>query len=466
MSSSKKFAAEPLLKGVSQFEVDFVIPKLGVDLPLGIDPFLLFKSRDPVFKKLHDDIIRVFSEAVDRLKANRQGEVSQLLQFPEVSEVGLGYTTSSKRGSGIGSFLSDLIVDTLHKSPLMLERGLKHIEELQLVSVGIGADRISDITANIIKMFLIEYTQKQCGIWDIPIVSGVPVEHIFDVDRWDWVDMYCDLPVNPIDNSAILLVPRRIVRSLPWINYGDFVKLEFASFLRASATKAKGDNSGKGFEKKEIVAVSRKEIDRVDRYITKKEESSFEAQPSSVDDGMASFKEEADLLKRRLAAIPTGRERAADYQKAVLEVLNFLFMPELIDGEMEVETADGTERRDIIFTNDSDQTFWNYIRNEHSALLLMFEVKNSTEVHAPALNQTATYLGDRLGRIGFIVSRLPLGDSQTKKAFSIYNDSQPRKIILFLSDRDLEFMLDIKVKGGNPMRHIQQLYRSFRTSVQ
>jgi hypothetical protein len=30
----------------TQSEVDFVIPDLSVDLPLAIDPFLLYKSRD------------------------------------------------------------------------------------------------------------------------------------------------------------------------------------------------------------------------------------------------------------------------------------------------------------------------------------------------------------------------------------------------------------------------------------
>jgi hypothetical protein len=138
----------------------------------------------------------------------------------------------------------------------------------------------------------------------------------------------------------------------------------------------------------------------------------------------------------------------------------------LIDGELEVATVDGTERRDIIFTNDSDQTFWSYVRTEHSSLFIMFEIKNSEKIEAPALNQTATYLGDRLGRVGFIVSRSSPGEALMRKAFSIYNDSQPRKILLFLADSDLETMLDVKVKGGNPMRHIQQLYRIFRTSVQ
>jgi len=36
----------PLLPHLSPYQVDFVIPKIGIDLPLGIDPFLLFKSRD------------------------------------------------------------------------------------------------------------------------------------------------------------------------------------------------------------------------------------------------------------------------------------------------------------------------------------------------------------------------------------------------------------------------------------
>jgi hypothetical protein len=133
---------------------------------------------------------------------------------------------------------------------------------------------------------------------------------------------------------------------------------------------------------------------------------------------------------------------------------------------MEVRTVDGTERRDIIFTNDSDESFWTYLRTEHSGIFLMFETKNTTNVENTHLNQTATYLGERLGRIGFIVTRNPLQKPQERKAFSIYNDSSPRKIILTLSDLDMQIMLEIKGAGNNPMRHIQKLYRSFRTRVQ
>jgi hypothetical protein len=460
---------KPLLTNVSQYEVDFVIPRVGVDVPVGIDPFLLFKSRDPQLRGLHDIIIEVFRSGVARIREGRIAEARELFQFPEVAEIGLGYTRRSKRGSGLGTYLSGLILDTLQGSPDMLDRGIRHIEEMQLISMGIGPDRVSDIAASIIKSFLVEYTQKQCAIWGLTMKQGVPVRHLFDSQTHTWGDGYFDLPISPIDGSAILLVPRRIVRALPWINYDDFVKQEFAVYLRAKGAKdhAYARNSTiLPTTKQDVVAVSRREIDRVNNYIRRKEDSAIDAQPSSVFVDTRGFAAEADLLKNRLLGLSPGAEDAAKYQQVVLEILNFLFNPELIDGELEVRTIDGTERRDIIFTNDSDSSFWDYVRHEHSGLYLTFETKNTKEIGAAALNQTATYLGDRLGRLGFIVTRFTPEESAQRKAFSIYNDSHPRKLILFLSDQQLCELLALKTSGKDPMRQIQKIYRTFRTSVQ
>ena len=109
----------------------------------------------------------------------------------------------------------------------------------------------------------------------------------------------------------------------------------------------------------------------------------------------------AGVLIDRLSSTPAGREDATAYQYLVLEILNFLFAPELIDGRPEVRTIDGTERRDIIFTNDSDETFWTYARTNHDGLVLMFEIKNTDDLGMAAIAQTATYLGSRLGEAGF-----------------------------------------------------------------
>ena len=52
------------------------------------------------------------------------------------------------------------------------KHGVRHVEEMQLLASHIGPDRVSDIAANVLKQFLIEYTQRQAGIWQIPLRAG------------------------------------------------------------------------------------------------------------------------------------------------------------------------------------------------------------------------------------------------------------------------------------------------------
>jgi hypothetical protein len=464
-------AQSPLLPGVSQYEVDFVIPRIGIDLPLGIDPFLLFKSRDPGYRRLHDLVLEVFNIGISALRKGALADASRMFDFPEVSEIGLGYTRSGKLGSGVGSYLSGLIVETLVGSPSLQERGIKHVEEMQLVSAGIGPDRVSDIAANVLKRFLIEYTQRQCEIWNLPLKSGVPVSHIYDRDAQSWEDSYEDLPVSPVDGSPILLVPRRLVRVLPWINYDDFLRTEFSAYLDAKRglvrrSRTAGIKAAQGKAKPDVVTITRADIGLVERYVRSREQQSAHARPTFdyIDEDSC---REAEALKSRVAGIPPGRGQAAEYQRLVLEVLNYLFNPELIDGEPEVRTMDGTERRDIIFTNDSDESFWGYVRTEHGGILVMFETKNKNSLELADINQTATYLGDRIGRLGVIVTRQTQREEVQRKIFSVWNDSAPnRKVILTLSDDQLRDLLDLRCRGDSPTKWMQKHYRAFRTAVQ
>ena len=464
-------ANAPLIPGLAQSEVDFVIPRVGVDLPLGIDPFLLFKSRDPSLQALHRVILAAFNRGVEALRSGDTAAARIVLRYPEASEIGLGYTQAGRRGSGVGEFLRELLIESILETPAVLENGVRHVEEMQLVSVGIGPDRVSDIVANIIKRDLLLYTQAQARLWDVPMQSGVPLEHIWNADTGAWEDEYVDLPISPADGLPLLFVPRRIVRALPWINYDDFLRLELQTFLRAKrvrgwlARKKRSDDVGSP-PKPEVVRSVRHDYQRVSRYVAKKEESRAEAQPSAGYLKLSPICDETRRLSEKLRTIPLGRETAAEYQRTVLEVLNTCFNPELIDGQMEVSTIQGTERRDIIFVNDSDHTFWDYVRNEHSSLFVMFETKNVQQLTNDDLNQTAIYLGDRIGRLGFIVTRRPSPDAQERKAFSIYNDSQPRRIILVLSDEDLIQLLDIVCREGDPTAYVRDRYRRFRQSVQ
>ena len=454
---SDNIAKLPLITSVSQFEVDFIIPLNGIDLRLGIDPFLLYKSRDEEFKQLHSLILKVFNETISCYKQGNRDFAQYILNFPEVSEIGLGYSKSSKDGSGAGTFYNALILDILSSTPDILDRGFKHIEELQLLSTGIGADRISDIVANLLKQYLIEYTQKQCELWNIPLMRDVPISHIFDSNNMEWFDGYFDLPLSPFNKKPILLVPRRIIRILPWINYNDFYRLEFTAFLRAKKIK-------KQLNKNIVIETSRKEIERIDRYIKNKEATANLAEPSINYLDLNKLAEQSDKFKKELQEIPSGTEHSTIYQNIMLSIFNYLFEPDLTNGKKEVATIHGTERRDIIFTNESDKPFFSYLRNTYKNLLIMFEAKNVSQLSNNHYAQTATYLGDKLGHTGFILTRNTVPKNQILKAISIFNND--RKVILALTDEDINFMLDLKKAGRDPMAYLTDKYREFKVKIQ
>jgi hypothetical protein len=455
---------ETLFPHLRQLEVDFVIPRKVEDLPLCIDPFLLYKSRDPDLRSLHDLVTGHFGAGVEAIRSGNIGESERILDFPEVPEVGFGYGSNSKRGSGLGTTLQKLLIDSLTLSPAILARGIRHIEEMQLISPGIGPDRVGDIASNILKKYLIGYTQRQCAIHNIPIERNMPLEHVFDPEDGRWSDGYFDLPMNPADGKPVLLVPRRMVRQLPWINYENFAKTEFRAYLIAKRSKS-GASPMSAVSKVEVTSTSRVETSLIDNYVKQRESLATQAQPflpAMNDDAKAT----GDTLLGRLRETPVGHADAARYQRAVLDILTFVFCPDLIDGRLEQRTIDGTERRDILFTNDSDDSFFDYVRQTHDSLILMFDAKNVRELEMGDLNQCATYLGDRIGRLGFIVTRHQPEENILRKQIAIFNDSQPRKVLLVLTDHDLAELVKVRVDDGHPAKWLQRHYRNFRTKAQ
>ncbi len=457
----------------TQAQVDFVIPDIEQDRRLCIDPFLLYKSKDPALRVLHDHLVEVFNTAFRYFRASNRSEMDRLIDFPEVDNVALGYSVGRTKGSGMGAYLNRLVGDILVNSPDLLERGLRHIEELQLVSLGIGPDRISDMAANLLKQQLIQYTRDQCALWDIPVVRGVPLEHIFDLESFRWYDDYVDLPINPLTGMPLLLVPRRMVRILPWINFEDYERNEFRLFLRPTRSRpldrlpGTRTSAGKAKSTKTTtVEVTRREIRLLDEYVKRKEAESAQAEPTLEPNMLNAAAPKSEEFTAMLRAINPGQAGASAYQHTMLGILNHLFEPELTDGRLEAATIHGTERRDIIFTNEAERSFWDYIRHEYSNLLVMFETKNVGAVDNNHVNQVATYLGDRIGRFGVVLARNPPAKEQILKTYSVFNNESPRKVILILHDGDIEAMLQLKEQGAYPTRYMQNKYRDFKEALQ
>jgi hypothetical protein len=445
----------------TQREVDFVIPRLDADVPLAIDPFLLYKSKRPDLQAAHRDLVGMFHAAFDLFRAGREEDAKELVRFPEVPEVRFGYTVASVRGSGVGEVLSGLTIDTLRQSPALVERGIKHVEELQLFSVGIGPDRISDAVADVLKAFLVDYTAKQAALWGIPVTEGVPLARIWDPESRSWGDAYVTIPVDPVTRIGVLLVPRWIVRTLPWINYQDFRGSDLAQFLKGSVRR------GSTIKKHAAVALTQRQVELVDGYVNRKEREAAHAQPDPPPLLAESPYPAGDNLLAAIEALPTGLASAYEYQRLVLSLFNSLFEPELVDGEAQVRTASGVEIRDLVYTNNSDRPFLRFLQTEYSNLFVLFDCKNVAALDADDVNQVANYLGDPLGRCGFIVARKPASESDLKKARITYNKGSPRKAVLILSDEDLRRMVEMKRLGTrHPVDHLQRVYRSFVQSME
>ena len=78
---------------------------LLADLPLFVDPFLLFNSKRPIYRKLHARIIAYLRFLRDKSTAESQlssGLIRAWYMFPEVEQNWLGFSAKGNRGHGLG----------------------------------------------------------------------------------------------------------------------------------------------------------------------------------------------------------------------------------------------------------------------------------------------------------------------------------------------------------------------------
>jgi hypothetical protein len=134
------------------------------DLPLFIDPFLLFHSKKSEYLVLHDQIIAYLRFLKDKSVDPHLDPdlIRSLYRFPEVDQNWLGFSMQGNKGRGLGIKFANALHKNLHRlfSTFGTEQITKgsHIEKLCLIDSGVGKDNISDFTTNLIKNYLLDYT--------------------------------------------------------------------------------------------------------------------------------------------------------------------------------------------------------------------------------------------------------------------------------------------------------------------
>ncbi|WP_417878399.1 hypothetical protein [Vibrio sp.] len=198
--------------GLSPQDVDeagVVDVVLNSDTLLFIDPMLLPDSQHKEMSVGASDSYRErFEQIIKLLAASKKVDdvawkaAKKKFKFSEIGWTCLGYASGTS-GSGFGK---DLIETTLEAASQIVELGVDDPDlfmALALFEEGVGPDRISDMTTNIILEDLIEFnTRKIAELGLKPAIIEVDGRKL-------------ELLINPFTEKPLLMVPTDIVRDLP-----------------------------------------------------------------------------------------------------------------------------------------------------------------------------------------------------------------------------------------------------------
>lgn len=433
-----------------QAEVDFAIPFMDEDIPLYVDPFLLWKSPSQMDNMLHGGILSSFNNLGSMyLEGKTQAAIDNLVFLSECDEVGLGLS-KSRKGRPISNDVAKEILELFQMIPQVKQFGFKHFEQIQLLVDQISKDRISDIACSLIKSFLIDYTI------DHSIKLGIPLQSV-DVFRYDYkqgkvIKEGVKLPVNEESKQPVLFVPKRWLRFTPWLNFDDY----FKNYL------IKDIESEYDGEKKriEVLKFNRDNFDQVERYVSMKEVDRGKCQNDplfSKISVLSAKRKVADIKK-----LPTGKTGNADkeYERMMGQVLTSFLYPHLDFAKEQSRIDSGTQIRDLIFYNNVSTDFLKEIYDTYDCRQIVIELKNVQQVEREHINQLNRYMSDYFGKFGIIFTRKKPSKQIVTNTINLW--SGQRRCILIMDDTDLSLMESVNSnKQRLPIEVIKKKYIEF-----
>ncbi|GLU57248.1 hypothetical protein Dfri01_67090 [Dyadobacter frigoris] len=431
-----------------QEDVDFIIPYIDEDVPFYIDPFLLWKSPSQQDNSLHLNLINNFNFLGHQFLKGNKDCIDILINCSECNEIGLG-TSKFKAGKRIGQKTSNEILSLYKDIPQITKSGFLHFEEIQLFIDNIAEDRVSDITANFIKSFLIDYTIDQCEKLNIPI-QQVDIDY-FDNKTNKFITDNVFLPINPNTKRSILFVPKRWIRQTTFISYENYCKEYYSPTILKVGQKP---------ERVKVLNFNRNNYDLVQTYIKIRELQQTDCKNDPL------FKQIPVLsAKRRLDTIiklPTGKTDNADriYEDTLCPLLASLLYPHLDFAQEQSRTESGVSIRDLVFYNNCSEEFLNDIYTTYQCKQIVFELKNVKELNNDHVDQVNRYLKDTFGRFAIIFTRNEPPKKVTKNLIDLW--SGQRKCILVLTDEDLKLMCQVfESKNRTPIDVIKKRFVEF-----
>ncbi|MBA4420217.1 MAG: hypothetical protein C0391_03635 [Anaerolinea sp.] len=405
----------------TQSELDFVDIPINGDIHLFIDPFAISQRTDPWSINCHSILVSYFQHVIDRIRrGDRSGAINSLSNLSEPNETRLGFSKGRPKGSGVGSYQAEQLFATLLSSTAVRTGLVTSIEECELMIPGINRDKISDLTTNIIRKLLVEYTNEQCDLFNIP-TQNVALHPYFSIDRLSWVNGYHSLPL--VEGDPILLVPKIIVRYDPSYDHQKYFHNFILDYLQAENLSAGSSlvhtlkNGRSVVYKKDIAAnfpctkeniylFSKDHPDVLARY---RQELQRMENSGKYDDILEEDESNIGrILIEALRSIPPGNLTASDYHNLMLGIVEFIFFPNLLHPVKEREIHEGRKRIDIHMENGARSgIFFTFHQiRDIPCSYVPFECKNyQSDIANPELDQLSGRFSINRGKVGFICCR-------------------------------------------------------------
>ena len=437
----------------AQVDLDFAIPFLDEDIPLYLDPFLLWRSPSQQDQSLHTGLLNAFNHLGLLASQGRDSEaIETLIIASECDEVGLG-TSLTRKGKRIGRDKAIEIIDLFKSIPHYQQNGFSHFEEIQFFVEGISKDRISDISCNFLKSFLVDFTIDQCDKLCIP-TRPCTLEHLYDYRTNKFlIEDNVALPVNLQNDAPIIFVPKRWMRFAPWINYDEY----FENYCPQDEICHEPED----LSRVKVLTYNRRNYGVVERYVLAKERSfeDCENDPLFSQIPVTSAKRVFTQIKN----LPTGKTEGADvkYEKLVGRLLPSLLYPNLDFAQEQARTEDGVSIRDLIFYNTRTIPLLQELMDDYGSRQITFEIKNVASIERIHVDQINRYLTDELGRFGVFVTRNSLKKAEMTRTVNLW--AGQRKAVITLTDVDLAQMVEVfESKQRAPIDIVNKKYVEFK----
>ena len=145
--------------GLTQQELDFVDVSDAFDTPVYVDPYAIEIQTDEWAGNASNHIRVFFKEVLDPLRAKDIARATNLMShLTEPKETFLGVSSGRPKGRGVGSGQASQLISAILRSKAYESELLSDLSEMFLYVEGIDRDKISDLTTNIIRDLLVDYT--------------------------------------------------------------------------------------------------------------------------------------------------------------------------------------------------------------------------------------------------------------------------------------------------------------------